>query len=85
MTSITTKPDSLQPEASTAPHLFDDWFYPIETEIEVRGRAGSLSRNPSAASSMWPWSGRVMDAARWPAVKKERASWGIATGAGRGR
>ena len=37
MTSITTKPDSLQPEASTAPHLFDDWFDPIETE--VRGRA----------------------------------------------
>jgi putative transposase len=37
MTSITTKPDSLQPEASTAPHLFEDWFDPIETE--VRGRA----------------------------------------------
>jgi transposase-like protein len=37
MTSITTKPDSLQPEASRAPHLFDDWFDPIETE--VRGRA----------------------------------------------
>jgi putative transposase len=37
MTSITTKPDSLQHEAETAPHLFDDWFDPIETE--VRGRA----------------------------------------------
>jgi len=37
MTSITTKADSLEPEASTAPHLFDDWFDPIETE--VRGRA----------------------------------------------
>jgi putative transposase len=37
MTSITTKPDSLQPEAATAPHLFDNWFDPIETE--VRGRA----------------------------------------------
>ena len=37
MTSITTKPDSLQLEASTAPQLFDDWFDPIETE--VRGRA----------------------------------------------
>jgi putative transposase len=37
MTSITTKPDSLQPEASRAPHLFDDWFDPIEAE--VRGRA----------------------------------------------
>src|ERR1700679_3829374 len=37
MTSITTKPDSLQLEAESAPHLFDDWFDPIETE--VRGRA----------------------------------------------
>src|SRR5258707_2448250 len=37
MTSNTTKPDSLQPEAATAPHLFEDWFDPIETE--VRGRA----------------------------------------------
>jgi transposase-like protein len=37
MTSITTKPDSLQLEAETAPHLFEDWFDPIETE--VRGRA----------------------------------------------
>jgi putative transposase len=37
MTSVTTKPDSLQLEAETAPHLFDDWFDPIETE--VRGRA----------------------------------------------
>jgi putative transposase len=37
MTSVTTKPDSLQLEAETAPHLFDNWFDPIETE--VRGRA----------------------------------------------
>ena len=37
MTSGTTKPDSLQHEAETAPHFFDDWFDPIETE--VRGRA----------------------------------------------
>ena len=37
MTSITTKPDSLQLEAETAPQLFDNWFDPIETE--VRGRA----------------------------------------------
>jgi putative transposase len=37
MTNVTTKPDSLQLEAETAPHLFDDWFDPIETE--VRGRA----------------------------------------------
>jgi transposase-like protein len=37
MTSNTTKPDSLQLEAETAPHLFDGWFDPIEAE--VRGRA----------------------------------------------
>jgi transposase-like protein len=37
MTSITTKPDSLQLAAESAPHLFEDWFDPIETE--VRGRA----------------------------------------------
>jgi transposase-like protein len=37
MTSITTTPDSLQPEAETAARLFDDWCDPIETE--VRGRA----------------------------------------------
>src|SRR5258708_9195973 len=37
MTSVTTKPDSLQPEAATAPHLFEDWFDPIEAA--VRGRA----------------------------------------------
>ena len=37
MTSNTTKPDSFQLEAETAPHLFDDWFDPIEAE--VRGRA----------------------------------------------
>jgi putative transposase len=40
MTSTTTKPDSLQLEAKTAPHLFDNWFDPIETE--VRGRVRQL-------------------------------------------
>ena len=37
MTNVSTKTDSLQLEAETAPHLFDNWFDPIETE--VRGRA----------------------------------------------
>jgi putative transposase len=37
MTNVSTKPDSLQLEAETAPHLFDDWFDPIEAA--VRGRA----------------------------------------------
>jgi transposase-like protein len=38
MTSITTKPDSSQPEAETAPHLFDNWLDPIETEVRSRAR-----------------------------------------------
>jgi transposase-like protein len=37
MTSITTKPDSLQLEAERAPQPFDNWFDPIKSE--VRGRA----------------------------------------------
>ena len=37
MTSSTTKPDSLL-EAETAPHLFDDWFDPIEVEVRDRAR-----------------------------------------------
>jgi transposase-like protein len=38
MTSITTKSDSLQLEAETAPHLFEDWFDPIEAEVRGRVR-----------------------------------------------
>ena len=38
MTSNTTKPDSLQLEAETAPHLFDDWFDPIEAGVRDRVR-----------------------------------------------
>ncbi|MGH6709073.1 MAG: transposase, partial [Bradyrhizobium sp.] len=38
MTSNTTKPDSSQLEAETAPQLFDNWFDPIETEVRARAR-----------------------------------------------
>ena len=38
MTSIITKPDSSQPEAGTAPQLFDDWFDPIEAAVRDRAR-----------------------------------------------
>src|SRR5487761_2132631 len=38
MTSITTKPDSLQPAAGIAVDLFDNWFDPIETEVRARAR-----------------------------------------------
>jgi putative transposase len=38
MTSTTTKPGSLQLEAKTAPHLFDNWFDPIESEVRGRVR-----------------------------------------------
>ena len=38
MTSITTKPDSSQPAAEMAAHLFDNWFDPIETEVRARAQ-----------------------------------------------
>src|SRR5579863_4801542 len=38
MTSTTTKPGCLQLEAKTAPHLFDNWFDPIESEVRGRVR-----------------------------------------------
>ena len=38
MTSITTKPDSLQPKAETAVYLFDNWFDPIEGGLRDRVR-----------------------------------------------
>jgi hypothetical protein len=37
MTSITTKPDSSQPQ-SDAVHLFDNWFDPIEGGLRDRVR-----------------------------------------------
>jgi putative transposase len=46
MTSITTKPDSLQPAAEMAVDLFDNWFDPIETEM----RALISYRNAMSAS-----------------------------------
>jgi hypothetical protein len=46
MTSITTKPDSLQPAAEMAVDLFDNWFDPIETEV----RALIRYRNAMSAS-----------------------------------
>ena len=38
MTSTTTKPNSLQPEAETSAHLFDNWFDPIEAGLRDRVR-----------------------------------------------
>jgi putative transposase len=38
MKSNTTRPDSSQLEAETAPQLFDNWFDPIETEVRARSR-----------------------------------------------
>ena len=38
MTSITTKPDSVQPTAERVVDLFDSWFDPIETEVRSRAR-----------------------------------------------
>src|SRR5882672_14659 len=38
MTSVTTKPESSQPQSKTAVHLFDNWIDPIETEVRGRVR-----------------------------------------------
>src|SRR5512144_933510 len=38
MTSTTTKPDAVQPDAETAVYLFDDWFDPIEAGLRDRVR-----------------------------------------------
>ena len=38
MTNVTTKPDSSQLEAETAPQLFDNWLDPIETEVRSWAR-----------------------------------------------
>ena len=38
MTSITTKPDSSQPEADASSYLFDNWFDPIEAGLRDRVR-----------------------------------------------
>ncbi len=39
MTSTTTKPAAVRPEAETAGYLFDDWFDPIEAGLRDRERA----------------------------------------------
>ena len=38
MTSVTTKPASLQPATGTSPALLDDWFDPIEAGLRQRVR-----------------------------------------------
>src|ERR1035437_6244079 len=38
MTSITTKPDSLQPAPEMAVDLFDNWFDRIEAEVRAQAR-----------------------------------------------
>ena len=38
MTSTTTKPDAIRPDAETAAYLFDDWFDPIEAGLRDRVR-----------------------------------------------
>jgi len=38
MTSVTTKPASLQPATETSPALLDDWFDPIEAGLRERVR-----------------------------------------------
>ena len=61
MTSITTKPDSLQPAAEMAVDLFDNWFDPIETEIRTRARGfiEELIRGELDAALARPRYGRI--------------------------
>ncbi len=49
MTSTTTKPNAVQPDAETAVYLFEDWFDPIEAGL--RDRAAISSRRCSRPSS----------------------------------
>ena len=60
MTSVTTKPESLQPQSETAAHLFDNWIDPIETEIRgrVRGFIEELMREELDAALARPRYGR---------------------------
>ncbi len=60
MTSVTTKPESLQPQSETAVHLFDNWIDPIETEIRgrVRGFIEELMREELDAALARPRYGR---------------------------
>lgn len=54
MTNITTKPDSLQPEAETSVYLFDNWFDPIEAGL--RDRVLSVDRHCSLLREGVSWS-----------------------------
>src|SRR5216684_91135 len=60
MTSVTTKPDSLQPQTETAVHLFDNWIDPIETEIRgrIRGFIEEVIRSELDAALARPRYGR---------------------------
>ena len=60
MTSVTTKPESSQPQSETAVHLFDNWIDPIETEIRgrVRGFIEGLIREELDAALARPRYGR---------------------------
>jgi putative transposase len=83
MTSITTKPDSLQLEAETAPHLFDNWFDPIESEVRGRARQfiEELIRGELDAVLARPRYGQGKTASG----EEKRALLGTAMAAGHGR
>ena len=85
MTSFTTKPDSSQPAAETAVHLFDNWFDPIEAGL--RDRAREFSKPCSKASSTRCCRARTTLAvrSRRATMRVEPAPPVIATATGRGR
>ena len=67
MTSTTTKPDAVQPEAETAVYLFDDWFDPIEAGLRhrVRDFIETMFRTELDAALARPRYARRPDAC-WP-------------------
>ena len=60
MSSVTTNPESLQPQSETAAHLFDNWIDPIETEIRgrIRGFIEEVIRSELDAALARPRYGR---------------------------
>jgi hypothetical protein len=66
MTSTTTKPDAVQPDAGTAAYLFDDWFDPIEAGLRdrVRGFIETTIRTELDATLARPRYARRPEASR---------------------
>ena len=83
MTSVTMKPDSSQPAAETAVHLFDNWFNPIETG--VRERVRDFIEELIHGELDTALARRAMGEGRRPLMEPTVAPAWLATGTGTGR